>query len=218
MSHFCVAVFTEEGQDMDELLAPFFVEQDVALHLWMTKKEVIQRVRKQIEDMDNCYYKKYLKSPERFANIHQHDQELLHFLKEEFEEQLHWSDEQCYQYGVEYFGPEEIDENENFLTTYNTQAKWDRYEVGGGWENLLPVMQEGKMQYRDSAKVSEIIFPENFNTFAVLFPDGTWIEMGEVLFCGMVKDGDLSWSQTYKERIIDKADPEWTLTIVDCHI
>ena len=34
----------------------------------------------------------------------------------------------------------------------------------------------------------------------------------------VVTDEDDNWNANYKERFLDKADPDWILTIVDCHI
>lgn len=217
MSHFCVAVFTEQGQDMDQLLEDFYVEKDVDPYVWMTKEEVIHKVRKQIHDFETNIYKEYLESPETFIHIHHPSEEFLHFLEKEFAKRLIWSDEQCYQFGVEYYEPENIDEDGAFLTTYNPKAKWDWYEVGGRWLNLLKMKHRCGIKACNSAKVREIEFPSGFETFAVLLPDGTWNECGQVLFCGLVANKDDSWSEKYKERFLDTADPEWQLTIVDCH-
>ena len=60
-----------------------------------------------------------------------------------------------------------------------------------------------------------------FTTFAVLMPDGTWYEKGQMGwwgFSGESHEEAYNWDKHYKENFIDKADPEWTLTIVDCHI
>ena len=60
-----------------------------------------------------------------------------------------------------------------------------------------------------------------FVTFAVLMPDGTWYEKGQMGwwgFSGESHEEAYDWDKHYKENFIDKADPEWTLTIVDCHI
>ncbi|MCB5873727.1 hypothetical protein LIR51_02620 [Blautia producta] len=217
MSHFNVAVFTEQGQDMDTVMEPFSVAHDVEPYISLTKEEVITKVKNRIADIETCYYKEYLISPESFCRIHCRQIEFLNFITKEFEEQLKWSDEQCYQYGVEIYEPEEIDENGNFLSTYNPHAKWASYEIGGDWENQLAVMRAGKMQFCNSAKVSEVVFPDGFSTFALLFPDGTWYEMGQMRSFGIVENEREDWTLTFKE-LLDKAAPDWILTIVDCNI
>lgn len=58
-------------------------------------------------------------------------------------------------------------------------------------------------------------------TYAVVTPDGRWHQKGDMLWFGMsteTGDESLDWDLHYKERFLDAADPDWTLTIVDCHI
>lgn len=58
-------------------------------------------------------------------------------------------------------------------------------------------------------------------TYAVITPDGVWHQKGEMGWFGAsseTADESLNWDLHYKERFIDTADPDWTLTIVDCHI
>jgi len=57
-----------------------------------------------------------------------------------------------------------------------------------------------------------------FTTFAVILPDGKWYEKGEMGWWACVSNEEAEWEEKYKERFLDNADPEWTLTIVDCHI
>lgn len=57
-----------------------------------------------------------------------------------------------------------------------------------------------------------------FTTFAVITPDGKWYEKGEMGWWACVSNEEAEWEEKYKERFLDNADPEWTLTIVDCHI
>ena len=58
-------------------------------------------------------------------------------------------------------------------------------------------------------------------TYAVITPDGEWHQKGEMGWWGTSSETaneSLDWDLHYKERFIDVADPDWTLTIVDCHI
>ena len=66
--------------------------------------------------------------------------------------------------------------------------------------------------------MSELVFEDDFTTFAVVLPNGRWYEEGEMGWFAMVSDEDKDWSARYKERFLDTADPNWILTIVDCHI
>ena len=55
---------------------------------------------------------------------------------------------------------------------------------------------------------------------AVVTPDGEWHEVGETGWFGAyMESGEeyADWARHFKERFIDPCDPEWTLTVVDCH-
>lgn len=73
--------------------------------------------------------------------------------------------------------------------------------------------------YRDKETYAKIC--ASYNTYAVVTPDGKWYEKGQMGWWGMSSetgDESLDWDLHYKERFLDTADPDWTLTIVDCHI
>ena len=60
-----------------------------------------------------------------------------------------------------------------------------------------------------------------FGTYAVITPDGVWHSKGDMGWFGMSSeshDEAKQWNKSFKETFIDNADPEWTLTVVDCHI
>ena len=59
-----------------------------------------------------------------------------------------------------------------------------------------------------------------FNTYAVLMPDGNWIEPGKMNWCGVwsaTPEEETEFERNYEENILNKVKPEWRLTIVDCH-
>lgn len=58
----------------------------------------------------------------------------------------------------------------------------------------------------------------SFSTFAVIMPDGQWYEKGKMGYWACVSNEEEVWGEKYKERFLGKAAPEWTLTIIDCHI
>lgn len=60
-----------------------------------------------------------------------------------------------------------------------------------------------------------------FSTYAVLTPDGEWYEPGKMGWWGIssaTADEEKEFENNYEENFIKSADPEWELTIVDCHI
>lgn len=59
-----------------------------------------------------------------------------------------------------------------------------------------------------------------FSTYALVTPDGEWFEPGKMGWWGMsnsTPDSEKDFEKFFDEYIA-KANPEWTLTIVDCHI
>lgn len=60
----------------------------------------------------------------------------------------------------------------------------------------------------------------SFTTYAVIF-DGQWYQKGNMGWWGISDDTPedaRNWDDNYKSRFIDSADPDWYVTIVDCHI
>lgn len=58
-------------------------------------------------------------------------------------------------------------------------------------------------------------------THAVIMPDGKWYQKGDMGWFGLsseTEEESYDWDMHFKENFIDKADPDWILTIVDCHI
>lgn len=73
--------------------------------------------------------------------------------------------------------------------------------------------------YKDKETYAKIC--ASTTTYAVVTPDGVWHQKGEMWWFGMSSetgDESLDWDLHYKERFLDKANPDWILTIVDCHI
>ncbi|MDD7755241.1 MAG: hypothetical protein PUJ51_12170 [Clostridiales bacterium] len=86
-----------------------------------------------------------------------------------------------------------------------------------------PVNWYKKEYYLDTYKNKEIFAKcrTSFSTFAVVLPNGEWCEKGKMGWFGVsseTSDEELDWDLHYKERFIDTAKPDWTITIVDCHI
>ena len=58
-------------------------------------------------------------------------------------------------------------------------------------------------------------------TEAVITPDGKWHQKGDMRWFGAnsaTAEEAYNWDMRFKETFIDKADPDWILTIADCHI
>lgn len=90
MSHYAVAVFAEpDGRGIEELLAPF----DENLHVphYISKVDIIAKVRNEIETYKNGTYAKYLKDPEAYI-AQCTNQDHIKYITKEFPMKLHWTD------------------------------------------------------------------------------------------------------------------------------
>ena len=64
-------------------------------------------------------------------------------------------------------------------------------------------------------------YMSRFRTYAVITPDGKWYAEGNMGWFGCssaTPEEFRKWCEHYKEIFLDNADPDWILTIVDCHI
>ena len=108
-----------------------------------------------------------------------------------------------------------------FLAPYrkspkNENSKWDWYQIRGRL-----------------AKVKDIDI-KNFCTYGILTPDGVWIDKEDFdsykkwVKCFLEKcrveelrkmqeEFEEEWQKKFKE-ILENADPEWIITIVDIHV
>lgn len=131
MSHYTVAVFTKKGKSVEDLLAPYDENIEVAPYVSETKEEIIaeakerkERVLKRMEEDPDFevddYARKYLncKTDEDFYKACTYDDE-------------------------------EYDVNGGRLSTYNPNSKWDWYSIGGRWDGLLKT--------KDGHKVNECL-------------------------------------------------------------
>lgn len=166
MSHYAVAVFTEpNGRSIEELLAPF----DENLHVphYISKSDIIARVRSGIETYKNGIYAEYLKDPETYIAKCTNHQNHINYITKEFPMKLHWADEDCYLDGIRYYKEESIKPDGSVFSDYNPNSKWDWYSIGGRYSNLIPLkdggytdevpMCEVDIEYRDKTKYKNAI-------------------------------------------------------------
>lgn len=100
-------------------------------------------------------------------------------------------------------------------TTYNPKSKWDWYLVGGRWVEQFELFQ-GKL-------VSEFVGAKDedgspLRTFAILTPDGDWIERGEMGWFAVVTDekSPNEWEACYTATLEKYKDCR--MIVFDCHI
>lgn len=122
-----------------------------------------------------------------------------------------------------------------FMTRYNPSAKWDYWAIGGRWsEWIFGPEREKAAQEKNKGCIlcaetqelknncrplSEIPLDDpHYIPFAVLTPQGEWIEQGEMGWWAVVNNGKefKEWHELAKS-VLEKY-PEHLAVAVDCHV
>ena len=111
MSHYSLAVITDEPDNIEKMLAPYDESIEVEPYIDITKEEIIKHAKERKEG--------YIKAVENGEELRDWQQE---YLNANTDEEL---------YKLERYEDEEYDENGNMLSKYNPNSKWDWYEIGG---------------------------------------------------------------------------------------
>lgn len=128
MSHFSVAVFTDENTTVEDLLEPFYEGMEVDPYIAMTKEEVIKNGKDRINYLKKLY-KEYMKDKRKYRREHFRNIKHLRFIKK-VPIMAKWSNERIYKYETRFCNKEEISEDGGVYSTYSPNSKWDWYEIG----------------------------------------------------------------------------------------
>ena len=121
----------------------------------------------------------------------------------------------------------QLDEDENLLSTYNPDSRWDWYSIGGRWHSYLylkEVDDNGERIKVDQANFGEIDWDYMINSgtipFCFVTEDGDWVEKGEMGWWGCVSNEtpNESWKETFKRYINSIEDNDCLVTAIDFHI
>ena len=121
----------------------------------------------------------------------------------------------------------QIDENENLLSTYNPDSRWDWYSIGGRWSGFLCTKEkdnEGNPIRVNQAPFKDIdwdyMLDNNVTPFCFVTEDGEWVEKGEMGWWGMVSNEtpNESWKETFKRYVDNIEDADCLVTVIDFHI
>lgn len=94
----------------------------------------------------------------------------------------------------------EIDEDENLLSTYNPDSKWDWYSIGGRWDGFLHYKDtDPGFEETNEACIHELDMDyllEN-TPFCFVTEDGEWVEKGEMgWWCSVSNEkSEETWKQ-----------------------
>jgi hypothetical protein len=122
------------------------------------------------------------------------------------------------------------------LSTYNPDAKWDWYVVGGRWDGQIQnkyqedpedqgfnfgdehhQVQRNIVSVKDFLELLKTV-PDEVSPFAILTPEGEWVERGEMGWFGIAHKEKSRGSWTKDVAAIVARYPDAYLLGVDCHI
>ena len=120
----------------------------------------------------------------------------------------------------------ELDEEENLLSRYNPDSKWDWYSIGGRWSGFLCTKEKddegnpirvNQAQFKDidwNYMIENDIIPFNYVT-----EDGEWREKGEMGWWGMTTNEmeQDDWTDNFK-NYLKLVEDDCLVTVVDFHI
>lgn len=215
MSHFLTLVFTKkDGKTAEELLAPFDEHIEYAPYVKYTKEQAVAEIRKANEEYKNGLYAEYLANPKEYEENCNNKCHIA-YLKNVFPKRLNWTDDECYAEMKKYFSDDMIRPNGDLLSTYNPKAKWDYYCIGGRWHKCLKTFNGEQV---NTAYVKEVDWMDSV-PFAVITPDGEWLERGFTSLNSSVSNEELinDW-ETKFHTLISHFDDDTRVTVVDCHM
>ena len=194
MSHFIGLVF---GDEVESLLEPYNEDLRVEPYIKLTKEQAIQEAKEDV---------KYI-----LQNPDNPDIDKVKDIK---------TDEQFYEF-AQRFGVEKIDENGNFLSTYNPDSKWDWWVVGGRWAGYLPTNDDQRV---DTCAIKDVDWDKYFEInptgpFCYITEDGEWHEVANIGWWGLTSNNkEESVWMTEFITYLKSVDPDTTVTAIDFHI
>lgn len=117
MSHFSVAVFTDENTTVEDLLEPFSEHIEVEKYIVLTKKDIIQRGKQNINNLKKMY-RTYMKNKKEYRRKYFNNIAHLRFIKK-VPSMAKWNDEKIYKYASRYYEKEELSKDGGVYSTYN---------------------------------------------------------------------------------------------------
>lgn len=211
MSHFTVAVITKTGneQEVEQLLAPFQEN-----NMGNCPKQYLKFNEDEDYDIDEETGKKgYWENPNakwdwfviggRWSNLiknkngNRSDVEKINNIDLSIDEELYQEFMRYWEVVVEEQEILPSEDKMNFFSFYNKRYYTEQYRT--------------KENYATQQA--------SFGTFAVISPDGNWIEKGEMGWFGVNDATDESRENYINQfnQLLEKY-PEYYLTVVDCHI
>ena len=229
MSHFSVAVFHKMDQSVESLLAPYDENKKVESYIEYTRQEAIDFARKRIPDTEHLTDEKCW---EIMADGHKTDKDGNIFSTYNPDSKWDW-----WEVGGRFnkqLQTGRVLRDEAFVKDITFSKDEESYkEALDFWDVVIDGKPKkpgkeyftffSKQYYLDYYQDRETYakYQSQFHTYAVITPDGRWFAEGNMGWFGCsssTPEEFRKWCDNYEERFIKNADPEWVLTIVDCHI
>lgn len=204
MSHFVGLVF---GYNIEGMLEPYDENQAVEPYIEYTKQEAIDEVIENHKANYECALEVKSKNdsiPEWVDSIINKGPYIT--LEEAWEEAKKWG--------------YELDEEDNLMSTYNSNSKWDWYCEGGRWGTWFDLL-DGETS--TVAFVKEVdwdkMLDEDKIPFCFVTDEGEWHEKAKMGWWALTSDdkNPQNWRQEFLDYL-DKVNPETLVTVIDFHI
>lgn len=232
MSHYPVAVFHRKNQSIEELLAPYDECLKVEPYIEYTRQEAIDYVRKNFDSFadktdEECWQ---LMADDAGEDMVDEDGNIYSDYNPNskwdwYLEGGRWSGMlKCRNRELDSCRVGDIDFSDDQEVYEKTLRFWDvvvDHKPAAPNEEYHTIYKEEYLRDRYKDRETYAKYMASFNTYAVLTPDGEWHAPGDMGWFGCPSGSNeeaRDWYEHYKERFIDTADPDWILTIVDCHI
>ena len=168
MSHYVLAVFTEDTPaDLDSIMEPYYEGLEVESYVMYTKDELIEQEKSEMKSTFENQYAEWIRDPIAYEKKTSNPTHIDYLQK--LPDRMKRTDEEIYNDAVVFY-QYDTDDDGNVLSTCNPDAKWDWFEVGGRWKDMLvlkldeslskrtqQVLDKGRTQC-DSAFVPDIDF------------------------------------------------------------
>ena len=209
MSHFVGLCF---GDNWEDYLENYYEGLEVEAYVAYTKEEAIDEVKK----MRAYNYERaveMLQKPDLNSKQIEHYQNIIDLgLFISYEDA--WKEAKDWGY--------EVDEDENLLSTYNPDSRWDWYSIGGRWNGFLhykdaePGLEETNEAYIHELDMDYLL---EHIPFCFVTEDGEWMEKGEMgWWCSVSNEkSENSWKQQFVDYV-KSLDANCLVTVVDFHI
>ena len=228
MSHYSVAVFSRKGQDIEELLAPYDENMKVEPYVWKSREEAVAYARENFKTEgktdDECWRMAAEDSEtDEDGNIYS-----------TYNPRSAWD---WWTVGGRWGGMLRVNgkpADSGRVGDMDFPVDRGAYEAAlRFWDVVVdhkpagpgevPFSLYSEEYYREYYGDRETYARQmaSFSTYAVITPDGEWHAPGRMGWFGCSSesaDESRDWYGHYKERFLDAADPDWILTIIDCHI